>query len=191
MPRPEAGLIMASMIRLFAAVALPRDLGEGLRPSQTGLAGANWRPLEAFHITLRFFGDVREDVARDLDLELEALSGRPLALSLEGVGFFGEGPDIHAVWAGVAENEDLRRLAKSVEACARRAGLKPESRTYRPHVTLAYLRRPEPSAVADWIGANTLLKSPPFQVARFGLYSSWRTDQGSRYRLEQDYALTA
>ena len=54
------------MIRLFAAVAVPPELGEGLKARQNGLAGANWRPPEAFHITLRFFGEVREDVADDL-----------------------------------------------------------------------------------------------------------------------------
>jgi hypothetical protein len=29
--------------------------------------------------------------------------------------------------------------------------------------------------VAAWIQANNLLRSPPFRVDRFGLYSSWRT----------------
>ena len=179
------------MIRLFAALAIPPDLASGLLPRQTGLAGANWRPIEAFHITLKFLGDVREDLARDLDLELAQLTGGPLTLELEGVGAFGEGPDLHAVWAGVADNPDLRRLAKACEAAARRVGLAPESRAYRPHVTLAYLRRPDPAAVADWLAANSLLRSPPFEVSSFGLYSSWRTEAGSRYRLEQAYALTA
>ena len=179
------------MIRLFAALAIPPDLGSRLLPRQTDLPGASWRPVEAFHITLKFLGDVREDLARDLDLELAQISVRALTLELEGVGAFGEGPDLHAVWAGVADNPDLRRLARACEAAARRVGLVPETRAYRPHVTLAYLRRPDPTAVADWLAANSLLRSPPFEVSSFGLYSSWRTEAGSRYRLEQAYALTA
>lgn len=177
------------MIRLFAAVAVPPELGEGLQARQTGLAGANWRPLEAFHITLRFFGDVREDMADDLHLELERIFAAPMTLELEGVGSFGEGPELHAVWAGVRENEALRRLAKACETAARRAGLAPDSRAYRPHVTLAYLRRPDPAEVAAWLAANALLKSPPFQVSHFGLYSSKLLSGGSRYQLEQIYRL--
>ena len=52
------------MIRLFAALAVPEDIGEGLARRQQGLPGARWRPLEALHITLRFMGEVREDVAQ-------------------------------------------------------------------------------------------------------------------------------
>jgi len=177
------------MIRLFAAVAVPPELGEGLQARQTGLHGANWRPLEAFHVTLRFFGDLREDMAEDLHLELERVPGEPLTLQLEGVGAFGEGPDLHAVWAGVAENPGLRRLARACETAARRAGLAPDGRAYRPHVTLAYLRRPDPGEVAAWLAANALLKSPPFEVRHFGLYSSKLLSGGSRYQLEQIYRL--
>lgn len=177
------------MLRLFAAVAIPEEIGRPLVRRQQGLPGARWRPIEAFHITLRFFGDVREDIAVDLDTELAGVSARPLTLMLEGAGAFGEGADIHAVWAGVAENADLRHLARSAETAARRAGLKPETRSYRPHVTLAYLRRPEPPQVAAWIQSHNLLKSPPFMATTFGLYSSWRTDEGSAYRLEREYPL--
>ena len=177
------------MIRLFAAIAIPADIGAELAARQHGLRGARWRPPEAFHVTLRFFGDVAEDRARDLDEALLALHGAPLALALEGVGAFGEGHDIHALWAGVVENPDLRRLAGRCERTARAAGLAPEPRTYRPHVTLAYTRRPDPEAVAAWISQNGLLRSPTFTADRVGLYSSWRTSEGSRYRLEAGYPL--
>ena len=178
------------MIRLFAAIPLSGDIGRGLIAREGGIEGAAWRPLEALHITLRFFGDLRDDQARDLDAQLLAVAGPPLELSLEGAGAFGEGADVHAVWAGVCESEPLRRLAKACERAARQAGLKPESRHYKPHVTLAYLRRASGLEVARWIQANNLLKVPTFRVASFGLYSTWRTDAGSRYRLEADYPLT-
>lgn len=177
------------MIRLFAAIAIPEDIGEPLLRRQHGLPGARWRPLEALHITLRFFGDVQERVAEDLDIELARITGAPFGLTLDSVGAFGEGPDIHAVWAGVAESEPLRVLAGRSEAAARRAKLASDSRAYRPHLTMAYLRRPDPADVAAWIQANALLKSPPFAVDRFGLYSTHQTGEGSRYVLEREYRL--
>lgn len=177
------------MIRLFAAIAVPEDIGEPLLRRQHGLPGARWRPLEALHITLRFFGDVQERVAEDLDLELERITGAPFGLTLDGVGAFGEGADIHAVWAGVAESEPLRVLASRCETAARRARVTPDRRAYRPHLTLAYLRRPDPVEVAAWIQANNLLRSPPFGIDRFGLYSTHQTSEGSRYVLEREYRL--
>lgn len=177
------------MIRLFAALALPPDVAQALTRRQKGVEAARWRPPGTLHVTLRFFGDLREDVARDLDGELSALSGGGFAFELSGVGAFGEGRDIHAIWAGVSESPQLARLAKACENAARRAGLKPESRHYRPHVTLAYLRHADPAEVAAWIQANNLLKSPPIAVDRFGLYSSHQTKDGSAYRLEAEYPL--
>ena len=179
------------MIRLFAALALPPQIAEVLTEHQVGLADARWRPLDALHITLRFFGDVAEDVAADLGSELDGIDLPPLDLELKGAGCFGEGAEIHAIWTGVADNPALTRLAHACEAAARRAGLKPDKRHYHPHVTLAYLRRPDPTAVAVWIQANNLLRSPAFRVGHFGLYSSWRTREGSRYRQERLYPLSA
>src|SRR5438105_6444664 len=124
------------MIRLFAAVPVPEEIGEGLTRRQQGLPGARWRPPDSLHITLRFFGDVREDVAADLDSALSVVAGEPLTITLAGVGAFGEGEGIHAVWAGVEDNPALRRLAARCESAARKAGLKPDKRLYTPHVTL-------------------------------------------------------
>ena len=177
------------MIRLFAALAIPGDIAAGLARHQHGLLDARWSPAENLHITLRFAGDIDEPRADDLDSALAEVRGGPLELRLEGVGAFGRGHKTHAVWAGVAEDPALRHLAKACESAARRAGLAPDTRVWRPHVTLAYLRRPEPEHVAAWIQDHSLLKSPPFGIDRFGLYSSHATRSGSRYRLDRDYGL--
>jgi RNA 2',3'-cyclic 3'-phosphodiesterase len=177
------------MIRLFAAIAIADDVAAALAPRQKGILGARWRPAESLHITLRFFGGVREDKADDLDTELSAVGGAAFELSLAGAGAFGDGDHLNAVWAGVARNEPLERLAARCERAARRAGLPKETRAYRPHVTLAYLRGAEPAAVGAWVQSHNLLKSPSFPVRRFGLYSSWPGDGGAVYRLERAYSL--
>ncbi len=175
------------MIRLFAALAIPDDIAEPLSDRLHDLEGARWRPIEALHITLRFFGEMTRPAADDLDAELSMITSPPFALNLQEVGSFGEGHRLDTLWAGVSDSEPLRQLAARCETAARRAGLTAETRTYKPHVTLAYLKRPAPAEVAAWIQANNLLKSPAFGVDRFGLYSSHLTGEGSRYRLEKEY----
>ncbi|HEX3406447.1 MAG TPA: RNA 2',3'-cyclic phosphodiesterase [Caulobacteraceae bacterium] len=177
------------MIRLFAAIAIPDEIGEGLKRRQQGLPGARWRPIEAFHITLRFFGEIAENLADDLDAELSTITIAPVTLALEGVGAFQDTGEAHAVWAGVAESEPLKRLAARCESAARRAGLPADRRAWRPHVTLAYLRRADPGRVAAWIQGHNLLKSPPFTTGSFGLYSSRLASEGASYRLERSYPL--
>jgi RNA 2',3'-cyclic 3'-phosphodiesterase len=177
------------MIRLFAALSLPDGIGATLTRRQSGVEGARWSPREALHVTLRFFGDIGEDIARDLDAELVALRTQPFEITLSGVGAFGEGPDIHVLWAGVEASEPLARLAKACESAARRVGLKADTRAYRAHVTLAYLRHADPAEVAAWIQANNLLKSPPIPVESFGLYSSFLGSEQAHHRLEAEYPL--
>ena len=178
------------MIRLFAALAIPEDVGSALARRQFGIEGARWRPLDVLHVTLRFVGEIREDIARDLDAELAAARLPAFEIVLQGAGAFGEGADVHAVWAGVELTEPLQRLARACETAARRVGLKADPRTYRPHVTLAYLRHANPTEVGAWVQANNLLKSPPIPIDRFGLYSSTLGGEGARYRLEAEYELT-
>ena len=177
------------MIRLFAAIAIPAEIGESLAPLQRGLAGARWAPLENLHITLRFAGEVAEPRADDLAAELSVIAAAPLAIRLSGVGMFGDGAGARAVWAGVEASEPLSRLHSRCEAAARRAGLKADTRAWRPHLTLAYLRAADPARVAAWIQAHNLIKAPAFTARAFGLYSSWRAEKGSIYRLERSYAL--
>ena len=178
------------MIRLFAAIPAPLDLADGLARRQHGLPGARWSPAETLHVTLRFFGEVSERTAAELDTALGAVGGAPFELQLAGVGAFGEGDRQRAVWAGVVENEALRRLAARCEAAARRSGLAAERRAYRPHMTLAYLSRSPQTRVAAWIQTHNLLRSPPWRASSFGLYSSWRSADGSRYELEREYPLS-
>jgi 2'-5' RNA ligase len=178
------------MIRLFAALSLPADVALALAGAQDGIRGARWRSRESLHITLRFFGDIAEDRAADVDAALGAVAAPAFTLALQGVGCFGDGGGVEAVWAGVAGSQALSRLARSCETVARRCDLKPETRRFQPHVTLAYLRRTGAAEVASWIQGRNLFRSKPFAVDTFGLYSSWRGQDGSYYRLERSYALS-
>lgn len=177
------------MIRLFAALEVPPDIAETLTRRQQGLPRAQWRPVEALHITLRFFGEVSEPTAADLDAALAGVSVPPFDVHLEGAGMFGEGDHMRAVWAGVGESEPLNRLALKCENVARRVGLKPEKRAYRPHVTLAYLKGSPPDRIAAWLQAHNLLHSPAWRPAEFHLFSSWTGPDGGRYDIERTYPL--
>jgi 2'-5' RNA ligase len=178
------------MVRLFTAIPVPPDIGEALARRQTGLPGARWRPLEALHITLAFYGEVDERAADDLASELARASGKPMDLTLSGVGAFGDEHRSRAVWAGVEASEPLEVLAGRCKAAGERAGVRMERRAYRPHVTLAYLKpQTDPARVGAWVTGHNMLKSPPFRVDRFGLWSSVLAHDGSVYELEREYRL--
>jgi RNA 2',3'-cyclic 3'-phosphodiesterase len=178
-------------VRIFAALDLPDDIAERLLPLMKGVGGAKWRPRENLHLTLRFFGEVPEPVADDIDAALGEVAevNGPFDLQLKGAGSFG-GADPHALWIGARESAGLTKLAKDCERAARRAGLKPEAHKFTPHVTVAYLSNAPLDRVFAFEQRLGLFETPPFRVERFGLYSSQvRKSAPSLYRLEADYAL--
>lgn len=179
------------MLRLFTALPIPWDVAETLKRRQTGLPGVRWRPGEALHVTLAFYGEMDERTADDLASELERVAtGGPFEIALKGVGAFGDDHRSHTLWAGLEPNERLNVLAGRCRAAAERAGVRMETRVYRPHVTLAYLKtQTNPDRIGAWITGHNLLHSPPIRVDRFGLYSSVLTGDGSVYTLEREYLL--
>jgi 2'-5' RNA ligase len=134
-------------VRLFVAVEIPADVRDALvleldhvRP--TAPAGLRWADPSRWHLTLAFFGEVADGTVDDLGTRLAravARHGTPV-LRVDGAGRF----DGRVLWAKVAEEPPdgsapttLTRIAASVGAAARRAGIAQEERAYRPHVTLA------------------------------------------------------
>lgn len=176
------------MIRLFTAIEIPEALRTRLSLLQGGVPGARWSPVENFHLTLRFIGEVSETTANDIDGVLEGLHGHGFTLALKGVGEFG-GRDPRALWVGVAPNESLMRLAAKIESALQRMGLEAETRKYSPHITLARLRDAPIAKVSEFLAAHAPFESAPFPVNSFSLFSSHMSTRGSLYQIERTYEL--
>lgn len=176
------------MPRLFTGIELPPALAERLADLATPLAGARWIAPEDMHITLRFAGDVDNPTAREFHDALVSIDEPAFELKLSGFGAFG-GQQPRTLWAGVAPSPWLDALARVNERAARSAGLKPEKHSFKPHVTLARLRGTRPEAVARVLEGLGRFESPPFQVARFVLYSSRPKVGGGPYVIEDEFRL--
>ena len=174
--------------RLFAALPVPDEIAEPLIDLQKGLTGASWRPLKHFHITLRFFGEVDTNLARELDHELGLIEAPQMQLEIDGMGWFGR-REPTAVWARIAPNGDLARLAGACERAARRLGLPPERRGFKPHVTLAYLHGTSLEGARAWTERHGAYRDGPFWCDRFHLYESRSGKGPSHYEAEADYPL--
>ncbi len=179
------------MLRLFVALSLPEEVRERLSHVADRLTGARWLDEESYHITLRFIGEVDGGMADDIAHELAGLDGRGFELTLQGLGYWGEGPKARALWAKVEKTEPLLRLQQKVENALQRVGCKPERRRFSPHVTLARLRNTPPEALHPFVLRHNLLRVGPFPVEDFILYRSYLTGEGPIYQTEAIYPLAA
>ncbi len=178
------------MIRLFVAIPLPDSVRTQLSMLQSGLQGARWIKPENIHLTLRFIGEVHNDVAGDIDAALAQIAAPGFTLELDGIGNFARGKHPHALWAGVAKSEPLMRLQAKIEAALVRTGLEPEARKFSPHVTVARLRDIRKGRVEDWAAAHGAFRTAPFPVDRFVLFSSFLKSGGALYIEEASYPLS-
>lgn len=170
-------------MRLFTGLFVPSSLHERLALLQGGVPGARWVARENFHITLSFLGDVDSRSVDDLIGLLALVEGAPFSLELKGTGSFGS-KSPRALWAGLSPSEDLMRLQEKVAGLLTRSGFLDETRQYRPHVTLAYLKetRSHSEAVARYLEETAGFAAPPFEVRGFDLIESELTPAGPRYQ---------
>lgn len=176
------------MPRLFTAIEIPADIRDRLAMLRAGLRGARWVDPDNYHLTLRFAGDVDLGTARELVHALGQVRARTFALRFDGLGSFGERKP-RAVWAGVAPSEDLGGLQRAHERAARAAGLAPESRNFKPHVTIARLNGGHAADVARYLERQGGFMSQAFPVSRFALMSARASTGGGPYVIEAVYSL--
>jgi 2'-5' RNA ligase len=175
-------------MRLFTAIEIPEATRLRLSLLRAPIGGAKWVEPGDMHITLRFAGDLDGRTADDFADLLAEVSGPTFTVSVSGAGAFG-GRDPHVLWAGVAAGPELEALYRANERAARAAGLGPDPRDFRPHVTLARMRRARQSEVARFLAENGDLRMEPFPVTRFVLFSARPGSGGPPYALEAAYPL--
>lgn len=171
------------MHRLFTALRPPREIRERLLAITGGLLGARWQDDAQLHLTLRYIGEVESRVAEDVADALAAIKAPAPNIALAGVGRFERRGRTDAIWAGVTPHDMLAALHRKVDHALVRIGLRPESRAYLPHITVARLARVAgaEAQVARWLREHAALSSNTFPLPHLALYESFLGRAGARY----------
>jgi RNA 2',3'-cyclic 3'-phosphodiesterase len=169
---------------MFTAVVPPDDVVADLDdflaprrdphgPEQLPL---RWTAPDSWHVTLGFMEQAPERSLDDL-LERLARAGRrrrPFDMRIVGGGAFPGAASAKVLYAATsgtpADEEELRRLATGARAAATKAGAPVDGSRFRPHVTLARLRRP--TDVVRWLRVLDTYESRPWTVSDYVLVRS-------------------
>lgn len=135
------------MIRAFFAIKLPREFKEEIARLQDILkktrAEVKWVRPESVHLTLKFLGQVAEDIIDPLAeaASVKASQTQALSLTLNGTGVFPGPRRPRVAWLGLAG--DVGRiidLQRGLEESAEKFGFAREKRKFSPHLTLGRIR---------------------------------------------------
>jgi 2'-5' RNA ligase len=138
------------------------------------------------HLTLRFAGDLSAREADEFAAALDDVRAAPFSFRIRGAGAFGGGAP-NVLYAAIEPNPSLDALQRQNDRAARTAGLSPDPRPFRPHITLARLRHGRPAPVARFLEECGDLSFDPIPVTRFVLMSARPGNGGGPYAVEEVY----
>ncbi|HEY8040091.1 MAG TPA: RNA 2',3'-cyclic phosphodiesterase [Polyangiaceae bacterium] len=148
----------------------------------SGAPSAAWVPPAKMHVTLKFMAALPVDLVAPLGQALRALAeGKPApAPSSFRLAAF---PSAQGASIIVVELDDARggvaRLAEKVEKLTARHRLPREDRPFRPHVTLARLKRAYDAR--KWLRPELAEGAGECRAATLTLYRSEPSPEGSAY----------
>jgi RNA 2',3'-cyclic 3'-phosphodiesterase len=166
-------------VRLFVALTPPAhvlaDVDAALEPVRKVQPDLRWIPVQRWHLTLAFYGEVADERLDRLRAKVarQVAGSATLDLALRHAGRFGD----RVLWVGVggSDRDGLRRLGTTVSV---------EDRAYRPHLTVARVRgaadlRPLVATVRDYEGPSftatevTLVRSRLGPAPTYDDIASW------------------
>lgn len=184
--------------RLFIAIELPDDIIKKLEDLQEQIkkgckAKVSWSNPENIHLTLKFLGNVKEDVIDKIKSCIEnACSGmNQFMLEALGVGCFPNPNNPRVIWVGIKTyNNFLDSVYERLETGLNNIGFEKEKRRFQPHLTLGRIRHIDKDA-----GLKTSVdKSKDFAIGEFMvksiiLFKSELNPEGAVYTKLFEYNL--
>jgi 2'-5' RNA ligase len=148
------------VIRAFLAVELSQELRAELatvqqelkrkiEPEMTRTTRISWVQPASIHLTIKFLGDMDDQVIDPLLVAVEQAIGNQPAVNvpLDRLGAFPRPKSSRVLWVGPSENwergAEARRMAEihgAIEQACEGLGFHRETKPFSPHLTLARIR---------------------------------------------------
>ena len=174
-------------IRSFLAIDLAEDLKPEIADVQKEFkkTGANIKyvPPQNMHFTLKFFGNIDEDMVDEISEAVEKVirNYSSFDLSIGGCGSFPNQNTIKVLWIGIDSNSQIADLQKDLDMEFKKLGFKKE-RNYISHLTIGRPRNGKnKKQMKDTINSLKDLKIGTMRVSKISLKKSTLTPQGPIY----------
>jgi 2'-5' RNA ligase len=188
-------------MRTFIAIELPKEIKEALASLQQGLknsgADVKWVQPENIHLTLKFLGEIDEQVLAKIIniLEVTAENQNSFYLNLSSLGAFPNMNFPRVIWIGIKKGDSqIQEVASKLEKEISGIGIPKENRAFSSHITLGRvksgLNRDKLTKKLNELAGNFLKEgSCAFPVKKITLFKSTLTPQGPIYEILKEVPL--
>ncbi len=147
------------------------------------------RPVapDHYHVTLKFLGDTPGETTRriiDGFLSLDLVAVPPLPFLMEGLGAFPGTSAPRVIWCGLrVDPQAMEKIRAPMEDLCASHGFAAETRAFRPHLTMARLRRGArvPGSLGDYLSSRRDARYGESVFDRVVLFRSDLDRTGPRY----------
>ncbi len=178
--------------RLFIALEIPEDALDKMLLVRDEIYGTpnnvKWEPKNKLHITIKFLGDVGENMTELIKTQLDKIIFDKFTLSFSHFGIFNKNNAPKILWAGLNGNKLLTELHKKIEDNIELLGYQKEKRKFTPHITLLRLKGNEDLTKINNY-KNYLLPEIKFEIKKILLLKSILKPSGSEYSVVKSFNL--
>ena len=176
--------------RVFCAVELPDAVRARLEKHVAQLrkdvpdAAASWSRVENIHLTLKFFGSVEVKRIEKISEAAERVVNQfsTFQIGVGGTGVFPRPSRPQVLWIGVSDPSGrLSALQEKFENECAAEGFEKEDRAYRPHLTIARLRKPEVARSLADAHLKMLFETILIDLKELVVFRSELSSKGSLY----------
>lgn len=171
-------------MRAFLALELPGDIKEYLS-TVTGvmsqrISWVKWVKAEGLHVTLKFFGEIEEKKAQEIEEVLQGINRQYAAMPvrLKEISAFPNLMRPRVIVVAFQEGVDnVKAIFHDIESRLITTGFEKEKRDFTPHVTLGRVKSSLPLLKRDIIP----LEEKSFLLYNLVFYKSTLTKEGALY----------
>ncbi|WP_257391401.1 RNA 2',3'-cyclic phosphodiesterase [Cytobacillus gottheilii] len=129
----------------FFALSLPEEVKKEMwsyfEAYKVTLPFKTWVHQEDYHITLAFLGGAEKTMLEDaISLVRSSMQHeeiRSFSIHINKLDVFGQADSPRIFWAGLKESPPLHKVRKRVYDACLKAGFRLETRSFKPHITVA------------------------------------------------------
>lgn len=173
------------MIRTFVALEIPEEVKHNLFDLRKKIIkndfNLKWEPKEKIHITLKFIGDIKEELILNVISDLKFLeSFNKIKCEINKFGFFFRDGIPKILWTSIELSQPASEIVSKLNSTFLKYGIDEEKRKFKPHLTLLRLKE---NPGQNFIDTFIHYKFDPinFEAEKIILYKSELQKSCSKY----------